>query len=234
MKKVSSFLFTLLFVMVLFSGVASAAGKLTVTQEAFYVLPFLDYNSGYVYAEVENTGDKPVGFNGGLLELFDADGNSIESTNLYSCYPEVLQPGEKGYLNASQSVEEAKEASFIADYMLTVTGKGNSDQITLRFPVTAKYETVDESYWKVTYVTATVENNTDKTYYNYTAVFALKDKEGKLLYVTACYPSYIGLLPGTKVEVRTQVDSDTIEYFDAKGIIPEQIEAIVYVTVDKE
>ena len=50
-------------------------------RENFYVLPYWSGFAGYVYAEVKNIGDKPVQFNGGLLELFDAEGNSIESEN---------------------------------------------------------------------------------------------------------------------------------------------------------
>ncbi len=70
-------LFLLLFAAV--SGTALAAGKLTVKSETFVVLPYSDYHAGYVYAELENTGDKPVEYTGGLLELFDEEGNSIDA-----------------------------------------------------------------------------------------------------------------------------------------------------------
>jgi len=100
----------ILLVLVLLPVSAFAAGKATVTQEAFYVRPFTTYYAGEIYAEITNTGDKPVIFNGGLVELYDANGDAIESQNLYSCYPAILAPGEKGYLYRTITVKEATEA----------------------------------------------------------------------------------------------------------------------------
>ena len=132
MKKV----LCLLLVVLMFSCIpAMAAGKLEISQETFYVMPYYSDNyAGYVYAEVENVGDKPVVFNGGLLELFNADGDSIEANDYVSCYPSVLNPGEKGYIYVSQDVEEATTPDYIDDYLLTVTGKGENEATVHRFP----------------------------------------------------------------------------------------------------
>ena len=47
------------------AGTALAAGKLTVAQETFFVLPYSTYYQGVVYAELTNSGDKPVELSGG-------------------------------------------------------------------------------------------------------------------------------------------------------------------------
>ena len=180
-------LFLLLFALI--SGTALAAGKMTVKSETFIVLPYLDYHAGYLYAEVENTGDKPVEYTGGLFELFDEEGNSIEAEEPYRCYPAVLGPGETGYLYVYKSVEEATDRSFINDYLLTVTGKGAKGKTVTRYPATAKYEENKTGYWTNYYEIATVTNDTKETCYDFTAVFAARDAEGNLLHVQSCDPS---------------------------------------------
>ena len=49
---------------------ASAAGKLNVVQEDFHYVESY-WNYGYVYAKVENVGDKPIGINAGVFEIYD-------------------------------------------------------------------------------------------------------------------------------------------------------------------
>lgn len=51
MKKFVGAMLCLVLVTLLVSGFA--AGKLSVVQETFYVLPYIDYHAGYVYAEVK-------------------------------------------------------------------------------------------------------------------------------------------------------------------------------------
>ena len=227
----------LLIVMIvtMISGTALAAGKLSVVQEKFIVMPYITYHAGYVYAEVKNIGDKPVEFDGGLLEMYDKDGNSIESTNWIGCYPTVLGAGEIGYAYAEQSVEAATETSFIDDYLLTITGKGAKGRSTVYIAVTNKqYLEVKKPYYSYTNVSADVENTTDATVRDFYVVFALKDAEGKLLYVTSCQPSYVGIKPGSSVEVLTRVDSAITEYFTANNIVPATVEAIAYIIVEEE
>ena len=235
MKKSKCGFVLIILLVTLLSGTALAAGKLSVVQEKFIVMPYITYHAGYVYAEVKNTGDKPVEFNGGLLEMYDKEGNSIESTNWIGCYPEVLSAGETGYAYASQSVEAATETSFIDDYLLTITGKGVKGRTTAYIPVTNKqYLETIEPYWTYTNVSADLENTTDTTLREFIVVFALKDAEGNLLYVTSCSPSYVGIKPGSSIEVLTSVDSAITEYFAANNIIPATVEAIAYVILEEE
>ena len=66
--------------MTLCSASALAAGKLSVTQENFHYVENY-WNYGYAYAKVENVGDKPIKVNAGVLEIYDADGEVITSTD---------------------------------------------------------------------------------------------------------------------------------------------------------
>jgi hypothetical protein len=162
-------------------------------------------------------------------------GNSIESTNWIGCYPEILSAGETGYAYASQSVEAATETSFIDDYLLTITGKGAKGRSVVYLPVTNKqYLEVKEPYYAYTNISADLENTTDATVRDFYVAFALKDAEGKLLYVTSCQPSYVGIKPGSSVEVLTRVDSAISEYFTANNIVPKTVEAIAYIIVEAE
>lgn len=233
MKKITVVLALVLALLVSMAGVASAAGKLTVVEETFVVLPYGNYHAGYVYAELENTGDKPVEYSGGLLELYDADGNSVESDNPYRCYPNVVNPGEKAYLYAGRGVEEATDKSFIADHLLTVTGKGSKDATITRYPATAQLTEVDSGYWKYIYEVATVKNDTEAVCEEFTAVFVARDAEGKLLHVQSCEPNYVGILPGSTIEIKKAMDRDIMDYFAQNNISIASIDVIVYTTQTK-
>lgn len=233
MKRLLSLVLISLLMVSLIPGTALAAGKISVVQETFMVLPYIGYHAGYVYAEVKNTGDKAVEFAGGLLELYDADGNSIESTDYIYFYPKVLAPDEVGYLYAYQGVEEATDKSFIADYLLTVTSKGAKDTEKVAFITSnARYEKVDLGYWGYHYAITDVMNASDKTFYDYDVVYALKDADGKLLYVDNCNPSYVGLKPGSIVEVRVSVSSDVATYWEENKIVPASVEAASFIIID--
>lgn len=78
MKKLVS----LLLVVALCLGCTSAfaAGKLNVVQENTYFVT--KYGSAYyAFAKVENTGDKDIAINAGLLEVYNADGEAISSND---------------------------------------------------------------------------------------------------------------------------------------------------------
>ena len=128
----------------------------------------------------------------------------------------------------NQYVEEAATKDFIADYSLTVSGKGAITKTVTRFPATARYERVTEGYWTYDYIIATVENNTDATVYGIEVGFALKDTEGKLIYVYSSTYYDLGILPHTSVEVRTSLYSDTVTYYTDNNIVPATAECIAY------
>ncbi len=207
---------------------AFAAGKLTVNQERMIALDSYGSVDVEVYAEVENTGDKPVEFSAGLVELFDADGNTIDSTDYVYCYPAVLAPGEKGYIYVSMYPENAATAAEVADYVLTVTGKGSSGETKLLKAMGTYEPGVQDGYWTYNYMTAEITNETDAPTYDFYCVYALKDAEGQLLYTNYSSTYSIGIPAGGTVLMRVTLPDDTLAYFDANGLVPASADAIAY------
>lgn len=207
---------------------AFAAGKLTVNQERMIALDSYGYVDAEVFAEVENTGDKPVEFSAGLVELFDAEGNTIDSTDYVYCYPAILAPGEKGYIYVSMYPENATAAAEIADYALTVTGKGSSGVTNLMKTVGTYDANVQDGYWTYNYLTAEIANETEGIVYDIYCVYALKDAEGTLLYVYYTTTYNVGVPAGGTLFMRTSLPDSMIAYFDANGLIPATVDAIAY------
>ena len=209
---------------------AFAAGKATVTQEVFYVRPFLKYHAGEVYAEVTNTGDKPIVFNGGLIELYDVNGDAIESSNLYSCYPEILAPGEMGYLYRTISVEEATDKDYIDDYSLTISGKAENSRETIRLASEGTFGEYQRSKYSKEYAMfAYVTNNTEEILRGVRVVYALYDGSDKLLYADSTELYSLGIPVGQTVEVRVAVDSRILDAWEIENVEPERIVTIGYV-----
>lgn len=211
---------------------AFAAGKLNVEQENFHVIDSY-FVYGYSYAKVANVGDKPIKVNTGLLEIYDEEGEALTSTDYYSAYAEYLQPDEYTYIYLYDEVEDV-EASAVADYMLTVTGKADTDYVSFRLPCTTAYEpNVEEGYWTYNYMYATVTNNTDEPIYDMIIVLVLLDEEGNILYMDDEYMYDVALAPGSSVIVRKDVSSSHIEYFEKNGIVPVAVDAIAYVNIEQ-
>ena len=223
----------LFFVMMAGMCPAFSAGKLSVEQENFHVIDSYSVY-GYAFAKLANVGDKPIKVNTGLLEIFDADGEALTSTDYYSSYAEYLQPNEFTYIKIYDEVENV-EASDVADYMLTATGKADTDYISYRFPCTTSYEpNVQEGYWNYNYMYATFTNDTDEPVYDISVVLALLDADGNILYMdeTDMY-SDKAVMPGSSITVRKDVRSDFIEYFEKAGLVPASVDAIAYVNIEQ-
>lgn len=230
MKKRTIALLVALLLLAAGLGTVQAAGKLSVVQESFYVKPYSDYHAGYLFAKIQNVGDKPVEFNGGLFELYDAEGNPIEANQWISSHPNVLGPGEVGYVQVNQSVKDAKEASFIDDYLLTITGKGLAENTTRYLQVeNQRLELEKTSYSTYGTFKADIINRGDTVAEDFYVVFALMDKDGKLLYADYRNPSYVGIKPGNAIEMSFRMDSDFIKLFEEKGIQIDHVEAIAYI-----
>ena len=231
MKKALALM--ILLTITLCSVPAFAAGKLSIEQENFHVVQSYDVY-GYAYAKLANVGDKPIKVNTGLLEIFDANGDALTSTDYYSDYAEYLQPNEYTYIKLYDEVEDA-EPSDVDDYMLTITGKANTDYISYRFPCTTSYEpNVTEGYWTYNYMYATFTNDTEEPVYNISVVFALLDAEGNILYMDdANMYDDKAVMPGSSIIIRKDVSSSFIEYFEQKGLVPASVDAIAYVNIEQ-
>lgn len=211
---------------------AFAAGKLNVVQENFHVIP--SYSTyGYAYAKVENSGDKPIKVNAGVLEIYDEAGDAITSTDYMSAHAEYLQPGEYTYVKLYSEIEDGRTAD---DYSLTLTGKSDNENACLRLPCTMDMKLNEEDGWWVhNYIYATVTNNTDQPLYEIEVVLALLDAEGNILHIESdnLYNER-ALTPGSSMIIRKDIYSDTMEYFAANGLVPASVDAIAFVNVEVE
>ncbi len=226
MKKIVALLLALC--LTLTCAGALAAGKLTVNQETYMAVEGYSF-IGYVYAEVENTGDKNIEFGDGLLEILTADGDPMDSTSIYSMYPSVLAPGEKGYVWAYQYVDEAESLEDISDYTLTLTGKATKEETAPRLDSSAVVTTITNAWGdeeQVILLTAT--NNTQQTVYDFQAAVAVYDAEGKLLLVDTENTYDIGIPAGQTVEMRFSMDEDVTAYWAQNGMSPATVESVVF------
>ena len=211
---------------------AFAAGKLSVTQENFIVTNSYSMY-GYVYARIDNVGDKPIKVNAGVLEIFDKDGNAVTSSDYLIAYAEYLKPGEYTYAYIYDEIEGVEESN-VDDYMLTITGKSSNDYETMRLPVTTAYlDNVKEGYFTSDYMVATVTNDTDKPIFDVEVVLTLLDAAGNILYMeSASMYSDKAIMPGSSIQIREEVSQTFIDVFEAKGLVPVSVDAIAYVNVE--
>jgi len=233
MKKFLTVMLTL--ALLLGVSTALAAGKLQTSQEAVYVAEGYSNVYVYVYAEVTNAGDKNVQYSDGLFEVYDADGNVLESTTYLSCYPEYLAPGEVGYLYGYLSIKDTTDTSVAADYMLNVTGKGSNENPTHYLPAEAVYEKVETSYSSYDYVYSTVTNDLDSTVREYRTVIALYDAEGNLKFVDAHGEGTVGIPAGNKAEVSFSLSyNDAMEYLvENEGYNFADVRTLAYTEIEE-
>ena len=83
--------------------------------------------------EITNTGTSNLYLSSGSYDLEDAGGNLVASQTLVSAHPEVLAPGEKGYMYEETTLDEPVEGE------LTVLPRESVEEAKvdlIRFPVT--------------------------------------------------------------------------------------------------
>ncbi len=232
MKRI--LMLVLVLFVVLSAAPAFAAGKLSVTQENFIITNSYGMY-GYAYSRIDNVGDKPIKVNAGVLEIFNADGDAITSSDYLREYAEYLQPGEYTYASIYAEIEGVAEAD-VDDYTLTITGKSDSDYISQRLPVTTEYaEDVDEGYYTTNYMYAIVTNNTDEPVYGVDVLLVLLDADGNILYMDdADMYSEKAIMPGSSIKIRKEVSSLFIAWYEKEGFVPASVDAIAFVNVYQE
>lgn len=229
MKK---FIAILLCVLMLTGARAThAAGKLSVEPENFLVVTSY-WTYGYAFAKVTNVGDKATKVNAGVLEIYDADGNAIASSDYLSAYAAYLEPGEYTYVKMYSEVKEGTPT----DYMMTLTAKADNSKRTVRLPVETDLQlNVKSGWWTYNYMYATVTNNTEEPIYGIGVVMALYDADGNIIDIEDD-DLYSGraLAPGSSMIFRKEIPSGIAEYLEKEGIVPASVDAIAYVNVDVE
>ena len=228
MKKLLSLCLVLALALCM-STAALAAGKLEVNCDTAYALPSGDNVYGYLYAQVENTGDKSIEYSDGLFELYNEDGDVLASNSYLTCCPRVLQAGETGFIYATYlKAEGTSNPADVADYSVSVTGKGKGSYVVRRFPSTVRVETVSDKYSTEINMYVTITNDTNETVYDVDLAAAIKDSEGKVVYVGSDSLYNVGIPAGGSVEVELGVSSSIVAYFLECGFTAEIVECVAY------
>ncbi len=234
MKRMLAITLVLCLIVIASPVTVFAAGKIAVTQENCITLDDWGVNS-YVYARIENTGDKPAEYSSGLFEVYDTNGDTLASTTYLNVHGLVLQPGEYAYVDADVSIDEPHSAADVDDHMLTVTAKNGSESQTLRFACETEWapDYPVNSYWTGDYMIATFTNTTEDVLYDVSFAFALLDDQNNILCVEdeSLYDS-VGIAAGSTVVVRVEVSESLLEFYENKGITPTHADAYAYVDVD--
>jgi hypothetical protein len=230
MRKSLAVFLSLLLILMVTTPVALAAGKLSVTQENFYVLQRYGSVYAYVFAKIENVGDKPVQYNAGLFEVYDANGDTLNSTDYINAYGVYLQPGEYGFVSSSLEIEDAESVDVVDDYLLTVTGKSNKEDTTLRLKTESEYKSNVKTSWSTyDYMIAKVTNDQEKDVEDVNMAFVLSDAKDNILYIASQgLGSNVALTSGSSMVVRQTLDSDFVDYYAKHDLKPTKLETLAY------
>lgn len=210
---------------------AYAAGGIDTTEETWYVVSHSDDYRVYYYAVVTNTSDEPEEINDLLFEIKDSGETSIESTSKFKLYPEILEPGQSGWLVISQDVKDIDSRSVIDHYALTITSKKNDDEAVRLLTAGAEYLEEDEDE-NEDVLRATVTNSGADNVFEITAAVAARDAEGKLLYVASAATKDIGLPAGGSLLIRSEIKSDIVDALEDAGVEVASAEAVAYTVED--
>lgn len=233
MKRLTALIVALILCLVALP--AFAAGSIRPTDEsAYYVVSHSDGYRVYYYAVVTNEGDARASVNDLLFEIRDRGDEDIESTSKYTLYPEILDPGQSGWLVITKDVDDIDNKSYIDHFALTITTKAADDDVEIRpLAASAEYLTKDEDD-NEDVLRAAVTNDGDENAFKITVAMAARDEEGKLLYVTGDGTRDIGLAPGGAMLTRSTIRSDIMDEIEDAGAKVAAVEAIAYRTVDTD
>lgn len=222
MKK---FVVLLLMVTLVVSSTAFAEGKLKVTEKNLLV--FAGDDNGYFYAKVENVGDKAIGVGSGNLVIFSEDDDILVTESYVTTMPSyvLLEPGESLYMKEFLWNSALKNTP-VGDYKFSMQTR-NSQTAVEKFECEASFELEGaNSYNNYVYVTFT--NSIDIPLYDFYIVAALHDEDGNLVFADSKSLSSIAIHPGSSVTVKLYVDRDLMEHYEANGIVPASVDAMVF------
>lgn len=136
--------------------------------------------------EITNIGSKDLYLSAGAYDLEDADGSLVTARTMVSEYPNVLAPGEKGYMYEETTLDE-----YSGDGELTILPRPDVKEATvdlIRYDV-SEVSVADGGYGDVS-VTGRVENTTDEA--------------GSMVYVTAFFYDANGVPIGSAFTILTE------------------------------
>lgn len=225
----------ILILVILIPVCALGAGKLTTTNENFYVVKSWSSLYGYVFMRLENTGNKPIEYSAGLFEVYDENGDTLASDSYIRVYGQYIAPGEYAYASVYEELKDVEE-NQVDDFMTTMTGKSTNGE-TMKFECETQYlPDYRTSRWSTADVMkATFINNTDDIVYGITTVFALLDDADNILYVdTVSTYNSVGLMPGSGLTMQCNVSDNVKEAYEKQGLKPTHVDAFAYVYVEED
>ncbi len=212
---------------------AMAEGKLTVAQENCYYLGTGSVYA-YLYAKVQNTGDAPIRIDSGTLDVFDPDGNTLANSTFITKFAEYLQPGEYTYVLFNMKVDGVETGDEVGDYSMAIETTDDVRKQSMRLFGESEYEK-DLTVGSFThdYVTTVTTNDKDKTVFDAVIVRALLDADGNILYIDYdnMYSSK-GIMPGSSIMMRRQLNGTFEKYFKENGIEPAAVDTLCYANVE--
>lgn len=214
---------------------AFAAGNIQLTDDvASYVLSHSDGYRVYYYAVVNNAGDEKASVNDMLFEIRDREDTAIESTSKYALYPEILDPGQSGWLVITKDVKDIDNKAYIDHFAVTLTTKAADDDEEVRpLSAEAEYLSKDEDD-NEDVLRASVTNDGTENAFKITVAMAARDAEGKLLYVVGDGTKDIGLASGCSLLTRSAIRSDIMDEIKDAGASVAAVDAIAYRVVDTD
>lgn len=146
-----------------------------------------------VIVEITNDGTNDLYLGSGSCDLEDANGKLIKSMSLVSEYPEVLAPGEKGYMYEETTLDNP------VDGEITVLPRVDAREAKVECIRLATSDVaVSDDSWGEIKVMGRVENTTDEEQSMVQVVGLLYGADGKLLGTTMTYIME-DLKPGDKI-----------------------------------
>ena len=126
-----------------------------------------------VIVEITNTGSTNLFLSGGSFDLEDADGNLVDSCSMASTFPDVIAPGEKGYMYEETTLDAH------VDGELTVVPRTDIKEATVDL---IRYDVTDAKLSEDKYgdlkILGRVQNNTDEASKTTYVVAILYDADG--------------------------------------------------------
>ena len=144
-----------------------------------------------VMVPVTNTGAKNLYFNSAKLDVEDESGHLLESMDYLSFYPEVLQPGETGWVYEETTFENEGAPANVIPHL-------DFDEATvdcIRFNI-SDLDIRGDEYGDIT-VTGRIENNTDEEQTMINVVAFLYDENDMLIGMATTLED--SLKPGDKM-----------------------------------
>lgn len=220
MKKIIAVLLAAMFVMPMMA-LAEPAGTVNSSQRFI-----VDKGDGkyqiLFYAEVENTGDEPIGSSEVLVDLTDGKGNVYMTSKANSIIPSDMQPGNIGFTWRTENLKDVEDASLFSDYSVTVNVKKGSVK-DVQFPAECALVTEEKDDRIRTSVEFVITNDRDEIYMWPSVAYGIYDQNGQIMYATYVQAADAGIIPGNQVMLVSNVPDDVTRAWFAQGLVPTSV-----------